>query len=299
MISADGNKLKPICVLDACAIINLIYIDIENGNDFLIKKLEDYYRLYISEKVLEEIKKNSYSGSWEKVDERTDIERKIAYFRSFIKPDEIIKKDSGRDFFNMVERLANYKKKNGEFYSTALSLYLSRCNLSPVTFYTDDKPAEGHFASFFRVQQIGKIEDSIDLLIFLYWLNPDFRKTELENLLSEFYSKYAVSVKDLLSYIRKYKNSRKPQEIKGIKRPLDELEVKLETLDFSGIKEIRRSILKHSRQHPGLCRKFEEYREIFEFDYEKNKDILTRIRQARENVRKNRIYKKLTPAKSL
>ena len=283
--------MKSICVLDACSIINLIYIDIENGNDFLLKKLEDYYRLYISEKVLEEIKKNAYSGSWKKVDDRMDIERKIAYFRNFIKPDEIIKKDSGRDFFNMVERLANYKKKNGEFYSTALSLHLSRGNLSPVTFYTDDKPAEGHFSSFFRVQQIGKVEDSIDLLILLYWSNRDFRKKELENLLSELYSKYAVSVKDLLSYIRKYKNSRKPQEIKRIKRSLDELEFKLDTLDFSGIKEIRRYILKHSRQHPGLCGKVKEYRDVFELDYEKNKDILTRIRQALENVRKNRIYK--------
>jgi hypothetical protein len=291
MISPDGNKLKPICVLDACAIINLIYIDLEHGNDFLIRKLEDYYCLYICEKVLKETKKNAYSRSGKRVDDRKEIGRKIAYFRRFIKPDEIILKDCGKEFFDTVEGLANYKKKNGEFYSTALSLYLSRYSFSSVTFYTDDKPAEEHFTSFFRNQQIGKIEDSIDLLILLYWLNQDFREKELENLLTELYSQYAVSVKGLLSYIRKYKNSRKPWEIKGIKRFLDELEAKLDTLYFYGIKEIRRYIIKHSKQHPILCGKLEEYREVFELDSEKNKDILTKIRQARENVRKNRIYK--------
>ena len=82
----------------------------------------------------------------------------LPIFRKFIKSDEDVSKDFGNDFFRTVKRRSNYEKENGEFYSVALSLYLSRLDSSHVIFYTDDKPAEEHFASFFRNQQIGKIQ---------------------------------------------------------------------------------------------------------------------------------------------
>ena len=69
MILSDGSKFKPTCVLDACTIINLIYIDIEFDNDFLIKKLEDHYRINVSKKVIKETSDNVFLRlkRWNKV----------------------------------------------------------------------------------------------------------------------------------------------------------------------------------------------------------------------------------------
>ena len=298
MILSDGRIFKPTCVLDACTIINLIYIDGEFENDFLIKKLEDHYRINVSEKVIKEtsdnrflrLKKLNKAGSLNFLEKEKEIGRKVAHFRKFIKSDEDVSKDFGNDFFRTVKRRSNYEKENGEFYSVALSLYLSRLDSSHVIFYTDDKPAEEHFASFFRNQQIGKIEDSIDLLVFLYWRDPDFKKRDLERLLSELHSQYATRVNDLLSVIRKYKEKRYSRIMK-IKKLLDGMEQKLSKLDFSGIKELKENIRQHKRNHPELCNQLTEYEEVFELETNSKDNFLTKIRETRKNLKDDRIYK--------
>jgi len=297
MILSDGSKFKPTCVLDACTIINLIYIDGESENDFLIKKLEDHYRINVSEKVIKEasdnrflrLKKLNKIGALNNVEK--EIGRKVAHFRKFIKSNEDVSKSFGNDFFRTVKRRSDYGKENGEFYSVALSLYLSRLDSSHVIFYTDDKPAEEHFASFFRNQQIGKIEDSIDLLVFLYWRDPDFEKRDLEHLLSELHSQYATRVDDLLTVVRKYKEQQAYGRIKKIKNFLDGMEHKLDKLDFSGLKGLRESIRQHRRNHSELCNKLTEYEDVFELETNSKSNFLTKIRETLENLKEDRIYK--------
>lgn len=299
MILSAGSKFKPTCVLDACTIINLIYIDAEFDNDFLIKKLEDHYRINVSERVIKETSDNGFLRlkRLNKVEspnfseKEKEIGRKVAHFRKFIKSDEEVSKNFGNDFFRTVRRRSNYEKENGEFYSAALSVYLSRIDSSHVIFYTDDKPAEEHFAEFFRNQQIGKIEDSIDLLVFLYWRDPDFKKRYLERLLSELHSQYATRVDDLLSFVRKYKEQQPRNRIKKIKNLLDGMEHKLSELDFSGIKGLTENIRKHKQNHSELCHKLTEYSEIFELETNSKGNFLTKIRETLKNLRDDRIYK--------
>jgi hypothetical protein len=292
----EGLKVKPICVLDACTIINLVCIDIELQNDFIIRKLVEYYCLNVTEKVMEESIKNGKLRARKisslEDDSKKEIEKKISYFREFRESNESILKDRGKNFFDKVRNLTGYTKENGEFYSTALSLNLSRIHRLPVTFYTDDKPAERYFTSFFREQQVGKIEDSIDLLVFLYWLNPDFKKKDLDNSLSELQSHYDVSRKELLAFVRKYKDSRKYKDLKKIKNLLDQLEHKLDGLNLGGIRELKKNILKHKKMHPELCNILERYDEVFNLDAGQEKgDFLNKIRETRRNLRENLLFK--------
>jgi hypothetical protein len=296
MTSSDGSELKPVCVLDACTIINLACIDIESQNGFIIKKLVEYYCLNVTEKVMEESIKNGNlrAGKMSSLndDSKKEIRKKIAYFWQFIKSNQSILKDLGKNFFTEVGNLTGYNKENGEFYSTALSLNLSRIHRMPVTFYTDDKPAERYFTSFFREQQVGKIEDSIDLLVFLYWLNPEFKKKDLDNILSELYSQYAAPVNELLSEVRKYKNSRRYTDLKKIRNLLDQLEPKLDGLNFGGIRELKKSILKHKKTHPELCNIIERYDEVFKLDAgQETGDFLNKIRKTRHNLKKDLLFK--------
>jgi hypothetical protein len=262
-----------------------------------MKKIADYFNLKISEKALKEAndnrfrrlkfsKKNEHSKNLE-----DQIEEKIAYFRKCIEYNGEISRDFGSDFFAKVKDISQYEKENGEFFSVALSLYLSRSNLSQVTFYTDDKPAEEYFSSFFRKQQIGKIEDSVDLLVFLYWLYPNFCKRDLESFLSELHSQYATRVKELLSIIRNYKDNNSSIKIKKIKNTLDKLDSKLEKLDFRGIKELKEDIHKNKRQHMELCNKLDEYNNVFELETEEKQNTLTKARKTLKYLKEKRIYK--------
>lgn len=299
--------MKPICVLDACTIVNLVCIDIELQNDFIIRKLEEYYRLNISEKVMEESIKNGNLRAGKisslKDDSKKEIKKKISYFKKEIEKkishfwqfsisNKSISNDRGKNFFSRVRNLTGYNKENGEFYSTALCLNLSRFHRMPVTFYTDDKPAERDFTPFFREQQVGKIEDSIDLLVFLYWLNPDFKKNDLDNILSELYSQYAAPVNELLSEVRKYKNSRRYTNLKKIRDLLDRLEPKLDGFNFRGIRELKKSILKHKKTHPELCNILERYDEVFKLDAgQETGDFLNKIRETRQNLKEDLLFK--------
>ena len=73
------------------------------------------------------------------------------------------------DLVELVREISNYSKRaNGELYSSALSLYLSRMEMEKVLFYTDDFPAKSDFRSCFECQQMGFIGDTVDLLVFLH-----------------------------------------------------------------------------------------------------------------------------------
>lgn len=187
--------MSSIVVLDACTIVNLARID---DGGFLENKVKTL-KTYVVEKVLDEVRLH-YAPSC-----NTDIKflYQVPYWGDLTRCDNA----DVEDHVSIVKTFLNYQKKpNGELYSTALSLYLSRMEEEKVFFYTDDYPAIRDFKPFFEFQQVGYIGDSVDLLVFLYWLSPkgQFSKEELKLYLTALRSEYASNLNNLRKKIDQY-----------------------------------------------------------------------------------------------
>ncbi len=192
-------------VIDACTLINLLRID--EDNNFLYKRLTSL-DIHISETVYNEFKANLFKNAIDDADkERLSVIFSLPGFDHH--KDDDIKKNLGK---NWVDKIVSYvghtKKANGELFSSLLALSLSRENDVKICFYTDDFPAKDEFKDFFYIQQIGSIEDSVDLLLMLYWTEDDFSmqmlKRNLYNLKSE-YNKVVVNfVNKIIALKTKY-----------------------------------------------------------------------------------------------
>lgn len=176
-------------VIDACTLINLLRID--EDDNFLYKHLKSL-EVHVAETVYNEIKKNIFKNAISETDEkRIDILLPLLPSEFEFHLDEGVKKDVGNEFFEQICSFSGHTKKfNGELISSVLALVLSRCEESKVCFLTDDFPAKEEFIPFFTIQQIGLIEDSIDLLLMLHWSKSDFTKIKLENALSDLKAEY-------------------------------------------------------------------------------------------------------------
>lgn len=187
--------MNNVVVLDACTIVNLARID---EGDFLEDRVRTH-RVFAIEEVLDEVKKH-YVPS----DKASKRQLHVApYWGGLTK----LENKDVEELLEPVRALSNYSKRaNGELYSSALSLYLSRMEEEKVLFYTDDYPAKSDFRYCFEYQQMGYIGDSVDLLLFLYWTTPQeqFSKEELEKYLSALRGEYASKLKELQNTIDKY-----------------------------------------------------------------------------------------------
>lgn len=196
--------MKHPAILDACTIINLLRIDGED--EFLFKSLK-LLDLNIASIVYEEVTKNVRKNPLSE-EQKKYIDQRIPQLLPFTRRNDEIIKDITPDFFEMVRKFTNHKKKdNGELISSVLSLCVSRENNSKVCFYTDDFPAKEQFASFFDFQQIGVIGDSIDLLLFLYWSKSDFDVECLRKFLQDLKSEYNLPLKEFANKIQSRKDS--------------------------------------------------------------------------------------------
>ena len=159
-----------ILVMDACTIINLLQSVLDEKYFSYIEKL---FQIYITQIVFKEIEKNKHKNISQKDWEiKKEIDRIIySQVRKYIY--------DGEDFnecHKVLKNATNYLKvRDGEFDSTALSLYLSRqgkeefCeHLLKIYFVTDDSKAVEDFRYFFKINQIGQIIDSIDIITLLY-----------------------------------------------------------------------------------------------------------------------------------
>jgi hypothetical protein len=189
------------CILDACTILNLLRID---EDDILLKMLFQY-NISISEKVLSEVRCNK--GMKFKTNENKYFEEKISRFYPFSFSDDELKKKLGGKF-NEISSFCNYlKKENGELFSTALALFQSRSNKAQYYFYTDDFPAKETFSNFFEYQQIGKIQDSVDLLLFLFWTNKKFSHNDFKRFLSSLLNEEFKELKELHGKLQTIKDN--------------------------------------------------------------------------------------------
>lgn len=216
-------------ILDACTIINLLRIDDEN-EEFLYNHIIGL-NLHVAKKVHEEVKTNFNKNPLSE-NQQEYIDRCIVRLYNDLIPqnkiytNEDIIKNITRKLFEELKTYGDksYQKENGELFSTALGLIVSRSEDDKIWFYTDDKPATEYFMPYFCYQQIGTIMDTVDLLIYLYWTSPDFDKKRLEKYLQDLYSDINQPLKRMINEVQKIKDSFSNNNINnGLRRNVNDL----------------------------------------------------------------------------
>lgn len=205
--------MNNIFVLDACTLINLLRID---ENDFLAKKLLAS-RLFISEFVVNETRKN-YNKNPLSSAKLKDIQTILPNFYARQELDKTIEKAEGGHLLDTIRSFVNYgKRKNGELYSTALCYLKSREEKEKIVFYTDDFPAREDFNPYYTFNQVGFINDTVDLLLLFYTLSTpaNFTKNDLVRYLSslsaEIFQDKRQFEKEMGKFLRGYKVNKKSQ----------------------------------------------------------------------------------------
>jgi hypothetical protein len=195
-------KIKHYVILDACTLINLLRID---QDEFLLNSLK-VLELNITSKVYNEVK-NNIKKNYLSNEQIKHIDQVIPQLLLYCHKDEVIIENISPEFLNQIRHFSQHRKQdNGELISSALSLYLSRDKRSKVFFYTDDFPAKNQFEPFFNYQQIGAIGDSVDLLLFMYWIKSDFDFKRLKGYLQDLKSEYNQPLKQFISKIQSKKD---------------------------------------------------------------------------------------------
>ena len=197
-----GNR-KPIVVLDACSIINILRIDSDN---YLSDLLFRIWTINIAQKVYDEATTNIKRNQLDE-ESGSRIDKVLPTFLPTVKKDDEIKRDLGHLYDELIDFSKHTKKENGELLSTALTCSLSRNYNEKITFYTDDFPAKEEFRHYFENQQIGYIEDSVDLLMSLYVSAHDFTLPLLKDYLSKLKCEYSTTLTNLVKDVEKLYNS--------------------------------------------------------------------------------------------
>jgi hypothetical protein len=110
----------------------------------------------------------------------------------------------------MIKELKSFskhtKKLNGEFYSTALCLLKNKQEGKQTLLITDDFPAKDEFRAYFQFHQIGRIGDSVDLLLYLFYHTneTDFNLIQLKQYLTELMRRYFEPLKVIEEKTKKY-----------------------------------------------------------------------------------------------
>lgn len=197
--------MKPIVVLDACTILNLLRIDDEDS-DFLLKLIRNW-RVCLPETVFKETKLHIRSDYYTK--EKNDhiliaVNQEFDHRKTL---DSVIKKDLGDEDFERVVKFSGHnKRENGELFCVALALSKSREEEALVTIYTDDYKAIENFRELCRYHRIGEFGDTLDLLTLLYWLTPEqvFQYSLYYSFLQNLKAEYSHQMKDLVDAIESY-----------------------------------------------------------------------------------------------
>lgn len=288
---------ESINIFDACSVINLIHIDGED--DFLLKAIKPL-KPYLCEKVLAEITSNAKAKAG-RIKKREDkqaffrrTDKKISTVRNIfnLREDATIRRDFGDDFIEIkCKKIFNYTKSNGEFHSAVLALFLSRENACRVFFYTDDMPAKREFQPNFEFQQIGTIGDTVDFLVFLYWVSPVFKKSDLEKYLRDLYAEYRYEYESFLELIRNYRYKLPFKKKDEFKKLLSEIEVRLEQLDFVLVNNLIQKLYSFKRQHPEFIKEINSYGKIHELSSQNQNDYLTKLKNTIKQVKDDVIFK--------
>ena len=206
-------------------------------------------------------------------------------------------KDLGHDYFVRISEVLRYNKNlNGELCSSAYALYLSRINSEKVFFYTDDYPAKDYFTPFFNHNQIGHIKDSVDFLLLIYWLNDNFSKRELVNLLSKLYSLYATEVtllkKELEEHYSRKFTGKFFRANKETVLKLTDLISRLDNLQLQNINELKQYFSNKNSRCFEINEILGRFPTVFDLETKSGKkNILIKIQETMKSLEINEIYK--------
>lgn len=229
-------------VVDACTVINLLRID--DDNDFLYKQLKSF-DVHFAKEVKDEIQRNIFKNILD--DSRQAAIDKLLpllYSDFTLHYNADIERDLGPDVISEIKSFSNHRKDyNGEFYSAMLSLILSRTEESKVVFYTDDDRAKDQLSSLYSFQQIGTINDTVDLLLTLCSQSENFSELKLRNNLRDLKAEYSRGLRDLMVTLgeekKKYdRKDRKRKQIEKIESVYYDVNGDLSQID-SMIKQLR------------------------------------------------------------
>lgn len=299
------------CLLDACTVINLIHID---EDDFLLKKIKSLelkkskpIEILIDELVFKEIQVNvndrlksglsKYSDSNRIRGIRKEIDQKLSFYRGKKNRSEEMISELGNEYYEQIKKQVGYSKKiNGELCSTAYALYLSRLDEKKVFFYTDDYPAKDFFSGYFEFQQIGQIKDTVDFLILIYWLDDDFNKSQLNRVLSELYSQYAIEVTLLRERLVKFHNEKVNgafiKSKKEIAFKLKDLINKLQKLELQNIQSYFEYFEFNKTKCKELFEIIKQYYSVFQIESNNQSEtLLEKIKRTNSLIEAQRIYK--------
>lgn len=250
--------MKPLVVLDACTILNLLRIDDEDS-DLLLKLIKNW-RVCLPEQVFNETKLHVWSNLYTK--EKNDhilivINREFDHRKTL---DSVIKQDLGEEDFERVIKLSGHnKRENGELFCVALALVKSREEDELVSIYTDDYKAIEEFRELYSYYRIGELGDTLDLLTLLYWSTPEtvfqysLYHSFLENLRAEYNRHLNDVAKSAEGYLEQKKKSKcKDRDllenlgkiVAGYKRPdVDQMDAGVRFFqDGNKYKEVRKIV---------------------------------------------------------
>lgn len=275
---------RSIFIFDACSLINLFHID---EDDLLYNEILKH-NIFIAEEVINEVKRNvfrkfklldTYKISYE--DEKKDeINEKIGSLIRFQVENKRIIEECG-NLFEECKKFNKYYKVNGEFISTCLALLKSRKENHIAHFYTDDYPAIKTLQNYFNYQKIGFIQDSVDLLIFLYWSSAKINLPKLKNFLSLLLYEYNIELKLLLEQIRNRKEViQRLIKDKNLSRLLYELEYSLSTFKLNKLSKIKSDIMNYKKMIPDFITMFDSFSKIFEIENDCDENLFGKIKNS-------------------
>ena len=285
------NEKGQIVLLDACTLINILYID----EDEIIIKLLKKLNFFIVEKVYIETKKKLFARliPEQKDDEnfKNKLRDSLLHLSTNIIRNKHIQELFDPNFINDSLEVFNYRKQNGEFFSSSYSLLLSRFYDTKVIFITDDYPARQHFSECFKFQQIGYVEDIVDLLVFLSTMSKLFTTIMLNNFFTSIISAYNSQIVGFRKELEKFRNGLTIQQKRDsyLRENLTSLLNKLSTFELDEIKKYRNKFNK--RKYPILNTILKNNDSVFDINSESRKTMIEKVNNTIKSLEKQKLYK--------
>jgi hypothetical protein len=209
-----------IFILDACSAINLLHVFKEDNN--FLEDIFKNYSLTFTQKVLEEVKKNLFSN---KISLELEQKQNIRNRQNILFVSNDCEDEKSQKY---LKNSIGYTKLNGEFFSSALALNLSRLEKDYIFFVTDDIPAREEFLKFFQEHKIGNIISTVDFLYTLYQLeeNDIFIKESFFNLKREYLIEIKSFEEEIIKLLSRYKNSKELYFLDGLLTDLKNINIK-------------------------------------------------------------------------
>ncbi len=266
-----------IAIIDTCTILHLLQI---NYDDKYINLLEKTFEeVKIVPIVYVEICKNKYENIIDVKNKELIDSIIFKQIKNFIANENFEKAD------NFTKKSNNGKYKyNGESLSVSYALARSRIgendfgeNLLKTHFISDDSPAKNDFEYFFKINVLGQIIDSIDLMT-IFCLKGFISKNEVLNYCNSLKQLYNKELSILLSMLKIYSYNQSENIDSKEKMVITKLIEILSAVDDDLIEKL--NALKENSSYKSIIKR------KFDWDNQLTKIIESNFREKIPNINK-------------